>query len=531
MALVLPEKRVLALRLQQPDRVIGSFPKVQVVDGSHFGVNGKIIGVPHRNDSLRVLRNLGIKTAGLEPIRSYYRYPKLRGVHPPMEHQLRTAEFFTTHPKCFCLSTQRTGKTPAVIWAADFMMREHDVKGVLVITTMSCIRLVWENEVFSIVPHRKVAVLHGEKQRRIDRLSKRADYYVINHDGIKVITDELKEAIRSGRINLVVVDESAEFGDSKTERYDILKELCDLAPRVWCLTGTPMSRGPEYVWSQVRLVDPSRVPEFQAHWKHLTMVKVNKNKWIPRRAAKELVYAAMQPSIRFEKRDVLKNLPPITISDLEVPLSADQKSMITKLKKEGALRLSTGVMTVANAAVMLGKVLQICGGAVKVDDGTVHEVDVAPRMKELIRLLDGTDQKFIVLGSHQAIVDLLQKNLKTKYGTVWVDGRVTGTARERALNKFVTDPNCRGLVAHPKTIGHGLEFSVADTIVWWSPTHSPELYAQANERMASAAQKNPMGIYHLGAVSVEWKVYGNVSGKLQLQQSVLDMFKEFIDET
>ena len=531
MALVLPDKRVLALWLQKPDRVIGSFPKVQVVDGSAFNVAGKVIGVPHRNDSLRVLNNLGIDTKGLEPIRSYYRYPKLRGKFAPMTHQERTAEFFTTHPKCFCLSTQRTGKTSSVIWAADFMKRERDVTGVLVVATMSCLRVVWNEEVFGIVPNSSVAILHGDKKKRLGLLGKRFDYYVINHDGLKVVGDEIKAAIRAGRINLVVVDESAEFGDSTTDKYKILKEICDLSPRVWCLTGTPMSRGPEYVWAQVRLIDPSKVPEFLGHWKHLTMIKVNKVKWVPRREAKDIVHSVMQPSIRFEKRDVLKNLPPMTYSDLDVPMSEQQRVMVKDLRRQGALRLAGGDMTAANAAVMVGKILQICGGAVKLDDGSVLEVDVRPRMQELMRLLDGTDQKFIVIGSHHAVVDLLQKSLQGKYNTVWIDGRVTGGARDKALRAFTTDPSCRGLVAHPKTIGHGLELSVADTIVWWSPNHSPELYAQANERMASASQRNPMGIYHLGAISMEWAVYGNVSNKLALQKTTLDMFKEFVEET
>ena len=116
--------------------------------------------------------------------------------------------------------------------------------------------------------------------------------------------------------------------------------------------------------------------------------------------------------------------------------------------------------------------------------------------------------------------------------SVTVDGRVTGRARDNAIHRFMHDPQCRGLVAHPRTISHGLEFSIADTLIWWSPCHNKEWVAQANERMASIAQTNPMGIYRIGANFTEWSVYRSVHDALSLQASALELFQQFVnDET
>lgn len=529
MALVIPSKRVLALRTADPARVKGIFPNAQVVDGVKFGVTGSIVGVPHKNQSLTVLRNMGFDPVGYEPIRSYYQYPHIAGRLPPMAHQLTTSEFLTVHPKLFCLNEQRTGKTASVIWSADFMKREADVKGVLIVTTMSCLRTVWSDGVFSITPSRSVAVLYGSAAKRRELLARDYDYYVINHDGIKVIAAELLEAITSGRIDLVVVDECAEFSDSTTDKYEVLKTLTDAAKRVWCLTGTPMSKGPDAVWAQVRLIDPSRVPKFITEWKYRTMIRLSKYKWIPKADAIDQVYAAMQPAIRFKKRDVLKNLPPLTVSDREVELSTEQKSMMKELRRQGALMLDGKRLTAANAAVMVGKLLQIAAGSVKLDDGQVKQIDCRPRLRELDSLIDGTEAKFIVLGNYHASIDMLQAHLAPRHKTVWIDGRVTGHARDKAIQKFMHDPECRGLVAHPRTIGHGLEFSVADTLVWWSPCHNKEWVAQADERMASIGQTNPMGIYRIGANFTEWSIYRNVYGALSLQASAMELFKKFVD--
>ena len=314
--------------------MIEAFPKVQIVDGARFGVPEPIIGVPHRNDSIAVLRNLGVDTKGLEPIRSYYQYPKLRGEFGPMQHQETTAEFFSTNPRLFCLNEQRTGKTSAAIWASDFMLREGDLKAVLVVCTMSCMRTVWESEVFSVVPGRSVGILHGSAEKRRKILAQDYQYYVINHDGVKVMRKELLEAIHAGRISLIIVDELAEFSDSKTDKYEALADLVYACPRFWGLTATPMSKGPSAVWAQARLVRKENVPKFFSHWRHETEIKLSKFKWQPRADAKERVYAALQPAIRFKKRDVLKNLPPITHTRLEAELTVEQSRMLKELRKQ-----------------------------------------------------------------------------------------------------------------------------------------------------------------------------------------------------
>jgi len=530
MALVIPNTRVLALRLQEPDKVINSFTKVKVVDGSVFGVDGRIVGVPHRNESLTMLRNLGIKTEGLEPIRTYYRYPALRGKFDPMAHQKTTAEFFTTHPRLFCLNEQRTGKTGSIVWASDFMMRERDVKRVLIVCTMSCMRPVWESEIFGITPNRSVAILHGSAAKRRELLAQDYDYYVINHDGIKVIRKELVEALKSGRIDLLVVDEISEFGDSRTDRYEVLYEMSKVAKRIWGLTGTPMSKGPEPVWALARLVEPKNVPPFITHWKHETMNKVSKYRWVPNIHAKAKIYAALQPAIRFAKADVLKDLPPLTHEHRDIALTGEQTAMLKELKKQGALLINGKRLTAANAAVMIGKVLQICAGAVKMDNGLVTRVNCKPRLDELDLLLEGTTAKFIVLSSYHATGDLIKEHLDKRYKTVLVDGRITGHERERRLAEFTNDPECRGIIAHPKVVGHGLEFSAADTCVWWCPHSSAEYVAQANQRMASISQKNAMGIYYLRSIGTEKAAYARVLTSLNEQASTLELFQNFVAE-
>lgn len=63
-------------------------------------IKGKnLVAVPHMEDEVRVLRNLGFDAPA--PINSYYDYP---GKHAPFIHQKVTAEFKTLYPRMFDLS-------------------------------------------------------------------------------------------------------------------------------------------------------------------------------------------------------------------------------------------------------------------------------------------------------------------------------------------------------------------------------------------------------------------------------------------
>ena len=53
-------------------------------------------------------------------------------------------------------------------------------------------------------------------------------------------------------------------------------------------------------------------------------------------------------------------------------------------------------------------------------------------------------------------------------------------------------------LAHPASIGHGINLQSGGHItIWYTPTFSYELYAQANERMNRPGQKHVCIVYHL----------------------------------
>lgn len=529
MPLVVSEKKALLLRLKNTDAVISSIPKHQFVtrdDGYEY------LAVPHTVDAWHILKNLNVKVDKFEPMRSYYDYPMLYGRHKPMPHQIETAVFCTANKRCFILNEMRTGKSAAVLWASDYLRKAKQVKKVLILCTMSCMDSVWKQAIFGLFPDKTVAILHGSAERRVQLLKEKFDYYILNHDGLKVgfsekeprgLYAELLATIKNKGIDLIIMDEGSEFRNASTDRFKALKALAVHSTRIWWLTGTPTPGGPGDAWAQCNIVNPSRVPAFFGRWKDKTMYKVDQYRWLPKKGHEITVHEAMQPAVRYKKADVLAMLP-ITFDDRKAELTKEQQVAYAKIKNEGVLASKNGAVTAVNAAVLLGKLMQISAGAVKNDDGGVVSYHPTNRLKVLDELIEQAGSKVIVFAPYKAVVDLLVEHISKTHTVASIDGRVTGRKRSEILHAFQTSDNPRVLVAHPKTTGHGLELSAADTVVWFAPMHSVDLYEQANNRIMSGLQTRSMGVYHIGCSSLEWKIYNALKSGVSMQQEILKLY-------
>ena len=66
----------------------------------------------------------------------------------------------------------------------------------------------------------------------------------------------------------------------------------------------------------------------------------------------------------------------------------------------------------------------------------------------------------------------------------------------------------------------------ADTVVWWGPVPSAELYIQGNARAHRAGQKNAVTVVRLQGSPVERRVYAMLDGKVDLHQGLVDLYRQ-----
>jgi SNF2 family DNA or RNA helicase len=251
----------------------------------------------------------------------------------------------------------------------------------------------------------------------------------------------------------------------------------------------------------------------------------------------DTVFAALQPAIRFRKSDCVE-LPPTTYVMKQATLSDDQRKAYRSMRATFTHQAESGtVVRAANAAVQVGKLLQIAAGVVKTsttqdDDEATLQFDVSSRMKLVLEFVEESQSKTVVLVPYVAVLRRLVKYLEDKgYSCGIVDGSVTGTARAKVLEAFSNHREPRVLVCNPKAASHGLNLQVADTLVFYSPVLSLDTYLQARERIARPGQQNHMVIGEIAATKLEARFYDALRVNEKFSESLLNMYNEVLDET
>lgn len=516
---MLPSLRIvrnhIILPLVDPEAFGKVFPGVKTAK-----VNGSYVAaVPYDLNSVRFLQNRGFAVPSLL---GGYIWP---GRYKPFPHQRVTVDFLIAHPRAYNLSGMGVMKTASALWAADFLMRQGEMKKCLIVAPLSTLDRVWCQEIFHVLPHRKFHMLHGTRERRLQLLAdKRVDFYIINHDGIEIVHDALA---KRPDINHLILDEAAVYRNSRIRRFKTMFSILNRQniPRSgWGLTGTPTPNAPTDCFGQIRLLTPERYVSSFNTLRNELMTQVTQFKWVPKHGAERRVNELMQPSIRYALEDCI-DLPPTIYQERECPLSPQQAKHYKEMEKQAFTEIAGQPVSAVNAGVLISKLLQASLAGLYDGTGKMIDLDFSPRLKVLKEVIDECNEKVIIFVPFTMALNRFYDELKNDWTVEVVDGSVPSTKRNRIFKAFQEDTDPRIILAHPGTMAHGLTLTAATTIVWASPTTSTETFLQANARISRPGQTKTANIVMLCGSNVERGVYQTLRDRTRLQDLVLELAK------
>lgn len=456
------------------------------------------------------------------PMLRDYKWP---GMHRPFDHQRTTAAYLSLRHRAFCFNEAGTGKTSAAIWAADYLMNIGAVKRVLVVCPLSIMYSAWQADIFKTAMHRSCGVAHGTQEKRVKIINGEYEFIIINFDGVNIVQDEIAKA----GFDLIIIDEANAYKTASTKRWKTLARLITPQTRLWMMTGTPASQSPVDAFGLARLVSPNRVPKYVTAWRDKVMRQISRFKWMPKPDSKDSVYYALQPAIRYTKRECL-DLPEVVYQTREVPLTPQVAKYYKNLKSQMLIQAAGQDISAVNAAASLNKLLQISGGAVYTDDKDVVEFDISPRLNELKSVLDETSNKVIVFVPYLHTIQVVTEFLNNESVTSEViSGSVPAKVRSEIIDRFQTQTNPKVLVIQPQSASHGITLTAADTIVFWSPVMSVETYLQCIGRIDRVGQKNSMTVVHLQGSDAEKRIYSMLQGKVDSHLKLVDLYKQELE--
>jgi SNF2 family DNA or RNA helicase len=176
----------------------------------------------------------------------------------------------------------------------------------------------------------------------------------------------------------------------------------------------------------------------------------------------------------------------------------------------------------------VNKLLQISCGGVYSEDKEVVEFDATPRMNLLLEILEETDRKVIIFAMFRSSIDIIHGFLnKHGHATEIIDGRVTASKRGDIISRFQFKQDPRVLVMQPQATAHGITLTAADTVVFFGPLMSVELYTQAiarADRKGQSAEK--VTVIHIQSSPIEEKMFKAMDARVNDHALLTQMFDE-----
>jgi SNF2 family DNA or RNA helicase len=372
--------------------------------------------------------------------------------------------------------------------------------------------------------HRSVDIAYGAKDKRRAVINGPAEFVIINYDGVEIVADD----IARGGFDLIVVDEANAYKNAQTKRWKVLNSLLKADTWLWMLTGTPAAQSPLDAYGLAKLVNPQGVPKYFTSFRDMVMTKLTNFRWIPKENATQTVYNALQPAIRYTKDECL-DLPEMTYTRRNVELTKQQQKYYDLLKKRMVIQAGGEEITSVNAAVNMSKLLQISCGAVYSDTGETLEFDISKRYDVLTEVIDESSQKVLIFVPFKHVISILSQKLTADgYENEIISGDVSAGKRADIFTRFQNEANPRVLIIQPQAAAHGVTLTAANTVVWWGPTASLEIYSQANARVHRSGQHHPSTVVQLAGSGIERHVYNLLDKKIDVHAKIVDLYKELL---
>jgi SNF2 family DNA or RNA helicase len=440
--------------------------------------------------------------------------------------QMSTTALLMENHRAYVLNDLGTGKTRSVLFAFDAFRQAGLARKMLVIGPISGLRRTWAREIMLALPHLSYAVLHGTKERRLKELKRDVDIYLINHDGVVTIENEL-EAMQ---FEVVCVDELAVYRNGRAKRTRSLKEFVQDKHYVWGLTGSPIPRAVTDVWGQCSCLTPWTIPKYFMVFREQLMLKIDMYRWRAKAGAEERAVSCMQPSVRYTLDEVTE-LPPRVIQYYPCDMTDEQARVYENMRLACVAMAKNKTIDALNAGAALSKLLQIAIGYVYTRAGEVVALDNTPRLQLILDLIDNTKNKVILFASFKSAVAALGKMLQNNdidYATV--TGDVTPAKRNEIFTFFQDSPRYKVLLAHPVCMAHSLTLTAATTTIWAGPHTSLEVFHQANGRTFRVGQTHKTLIALVGGTGIEKRIYNILGQNEQVQNKFLEIVEEATNE-
>lgn len=397
----------------------------------------------------------------------------------------------------------------------------------LIIAPKAVAEATWSTEAakWDHLQHLRIVPVLGTLKQRLRALDTPGDVWVINRENVTWLVDHYRA---QWPFDMVVLDESSSFKNSQSKRFKSLRLVRSRIRRLVELTGTPAPNGLEDLWAQIWLLDGGeRLGKTISSFREAYFIQDYAypgqmyRTYSPQKDAAERIQQRISDICVSMKAEDYLELPEYIEDVVPVVLDPAARKAYDRMEQDMLLSVDEQMITAGSAAVLNGKLLQLCSGAAY-GDGTewarIHDCKVEAFL-ELVEQLHGEHALVFYWFQHERerLMAALEKSgLRVRVYTQAEDAE--------AWNRGEVDL----LLAQPQSCAYGLNLQAGGHhIIWYGyPNWTLELYQQANARLHRQGQQYPV-ISHLLVVqdSMDEAVVAALHDKGRTQEALLDALK------
>lgn len=381
----------------------------------------------------------------------------------------------------------------------------------------------WENEIKKFTPALTYHIHHGGERTRLKDTFNQVNVIITTYgtlrSDIKLLVDV--------EFDYVVLDESQAI-KNPASKVTKAASLLNAKHRL-CMSGTPLQNNTFDIFAQMNFLNPGMLGSME-FFRQEFAIPIDK---LGEADRKDHLRKLLFPFIlRRTKEQVAKDLPEKMETILFCEMQEEQRNIYDAYRNDFRDKIlgtieSNGIQR-SQLTILQGlmKLRQICDSPAIMNEQEKfpnHSIKLEEIGREITENI--SNHKALIFSQFLGMLALIKEKLKElEVDFEYFDGSTTAQERERAIQRFQNDVNCRVFLISLKAGGVGLNLTAADYVYIVDPWWNPAVEQQAIDRTHRIGQtKNIFAYRMICKDTIEDKI-------IQLQERKRALAKDLITD-
>ena len=364
------------------------------------------------------------------------------------------------------------GKTVQALSFLQFYRDTHDALKAIVVCPTT-LMFNWENEIKKFTPDLTYHIHHGADRSRNKEGFKGHNVIITTYGTLRSDIKLLTEI----HFDYVILDESQAIKNPQSKVTKAAGLL--ISKNRLCMSGTPLQNNTFDIYAQMNFLNPGMLGSVE-YFRNEFATPIDK---FGEQDRKEHLKKLLYPFIlRRTKEQVAKDLPEKTETILFCEMQAEQREIYEAFRMDYRNKIlgvinEQGIQK-SQLTILQGlmKLRQICDSPAIMNEPEKypnHSIKLDEIAREITENI--SNHKALVFSQFLGMLALIKEKLKSlDVPFEYFDGSTPAHEREKAINRFQDDDNCRAFLISLKAGGVGLNLTAAHYLYivnpWWNPT-------------------------------------------------------------